>query len=198
MLWGFRSPENLILQPCIYTAKTHVTKGGGESVIFSRFPKVGKISGKNPLLCSPCYVFLTCLPCFDIPNYPTCQHLIFKLYIYFIYIYIYIYIYIKQCVLPVITTMALWRLMHLGTWCTVFNSRLTVSLLYLSMGIYTVNVLTQIGKNENIAFLRKKGETDIFFMIQTLVSSIKLATINSIRQGSIDKKLSSHLADFGR
>ena len=23
----------------------------------------------------------------------------------------------KQCVLPVITTMALWQLMHLGTWC---------------------------------------------------------------------------------
>ena len=25
----------------------------------------------------------------------------------------------KQCALPVITTMALWQLMHLGTWCTV-------------------------------------------------------------------------------
>ena len=25
----------------------------------------------------------------------------------------------KQCALPVITTMALWELMHLGTWCTV-------------------------------------------------------------------------------
>ena len=24
----------------------------------------------------------------------------------------------KQCALPVITTMALWQLMHLGTWCT--------------------------------------------------------------------------------
>ena len=25
----------------------------------------------------------------------------------------------KQCALPVIPTMALWQLMHLGTWCTV-------------------------------------------------------------------------------
>ena len=25
----------------------------------------------------------------------------------------------KQCTLPVMTTMALWQLMHLGTWCTV-------------------------------------------------------------------------------
>ena len=25
----------------------------------------------------------------------------------------------KQCALPVTTTMALWQLMHLGTWCTV-------------------------------------------------------------------------------
>ena len=39
-------------------------------------------------------------------------------YIYIYYIYIYIYIYMlswKQCALPVITTMALWKLMHLGT-----------------------------------------------------------------------------------
>ena len=38
-----------------------------------------------------------------------------------IYIYIYIYIYIqswKQFALPVITTMALWQLMHFETWCT--------------------------------------------------------------------------------
>ena len=40
------------------------------------------------------------------------------------YIYIYVYIYThmllwKQCVLPVITTVALWQLMYLGTWCTV-------------------------------------------------------------------------------
>ena len=27
----------------------------------------------------------------------------------------------KQCALPVITTMALWQLMHLGTWCTVIH-----------------------------------------------------------------------------
>ena len=46
------------------------------------------------------------------------------IYIYLIYIYIYIpYIYIciytqswNQCALPVITTMALWQLIHLGTW----------------------------------------------------------------------------------
>ena len=36
-----------------------------------------------------------------------------------IYIYIYvIYIYKYICALPVITTMALWQLMNLGTWCT--------------------------------------------------------------------------------
>ena len=29
----------------------------------------------------------------------------------------------KQCALPVITTMALWQLMHLCTWCTVELSR---------------------------------------------------------------------------
>ena len=42
------------------------------------------------------------------------------IYIYiYIYIYSYVYIYMqswKQCVLLVITTMALWQLMHLGTW----------------------------------------------------------------------------------
>ena len=27
----------------------------------------------------------------------------------------------KQCALPIITTVALWQLMHLGTWCTVVN-----------------------------------------------------------------------------
>ena len=27
----------------------------------------------------------------------------------------------KQCALPVITTMTLWQLMHLGTWCTVHH-----------------------------------------------------------------------------
>ena len=39
---------------------------------------------------------------------------------YFRYIYIHIYIYmqsLKQCALLVITTMTLWQLMHLGTWC---------------------------------------------------------------------------------
>ena len=44
------------------------------------------------------------------------------IYIYILYIHLYIYIYMlswKQCALPVITTMALWKLMHLGTWCTV-------------------------------------------------------------------------------
>ena len=36
----------------------------------------------------------------------------------YMYIYIYIYIYMssrKECALPVITTMALWQLMYLGT-----------------------------------------------------------------------------------
>ena len=28
----------------------------------------------------------------------------------------------KQCALPVITTMALWQLMHLGTWCTAVHN----------------------------------------------------------------------------
>ena len=41
------------------------------------------------------------------------------IYIYvYAYIYIYIYIYMqsgKECALPVITTMALWQLMHLAT-----------------------------------------------------------------------------------
>ena len=44
------------------------------------------------------------------------------IYIYYIYINIHIYIYMlswKQCALPVITTMALGQLMHLGTWCVV-------------------------------------------------------------------------------
>ena len=38
----------------------------------------------------------------------------------FLYRYIYIHMLSwKQCALPVITTMALWQLMHLGTWSTV-------------------------------------------------------------------------------
>ena len=47
----------------------------------------------------------------------------FKLYIHIcicIYIYIYIYIYIqswKQCAPLVIPKIALWQVMHLGTWC---------------------------------------------------------------------------------
>ena len=55
---------------------------------------------------------------------------IYNIYIYVIIIYLYIYIYIhiyickymlswKQCALPAITTMALWQLMHLGTWARV-------------------------------------------------------------------------------
>ena len=44
----------------------------------------------------------------------------------YIYMHIYIYIYIhmqswKQCALLFITTMALWQLMHLGTWWTVHH-----------------------------------------------------------------------------
>ena len=42
------------------------------------------------------------------------------IYIYIIYIYLYIYMLSwKQCALPVVTTMTLWKLMHLGTWCMV-------------------------------------------------------------------------------
>ena len=43
-----------------------------------------------------------------------------------IYIYIYIYIYThswKQCDLPVMTTVGLWQIMHLGTWCTWCTNR---------------------------------------------------------------------------
>ena len=39
----------------------------------------------------------------------------------FLSLFLFIYIYMqswKQCSLPVITTMALWQLMHLCTWCT--------------------------------------------------------------------------------
>ena len=38
---------------------------------------------------------------------------------------IYIYI-IEQCALPVITIMALWQLVNLGTRCTVTNCRITL------------------------------------------------------------------------
>ena len=45
----------------------------------------------------------------------------------YIYIYIYIYIYVIYVIMqtmcpsfPVITTMALWQVMHLGTWCTMY------------------------------------------------------------------------------
>ena len=43
-----------------------------------------------------------------------------RMYFRYTYIHIYIYIYmqsLKQCALLVITTMTLWQLMHLGTWC---------------------------------------------------------------------------------
>ena len=44
----------------------------------------------------------------------------------FVYIYIYIYIYnrIEQCALLVTTIMALWRLVNLGTRCTVTHCRI--------------------------------------------------------------------------
>ena len=57
----------------------------------------------------------------------------------------------KQCALPVSTTMALWQLMHLGTWCTVPHcwyqwSRVlkhSLSLyiaLYIYMCVYIYNI----------------------------------------------------------
>ena len=53
-----------------------------------------------------------------------------------IYIYIYIYIYViilswKQCALPIITTMALWQIMHLGTQCTLIYIYIYIYIYYI-------------------------------------------------------------------
>ena len=76
---------------------------------------VGKMSGKNPLL-YPVVLFLW-LSC-PFLFYPTCQHLFFKLWI------------------PRCTNLLFCIVIY-----KVFSSRLTVSLLELSIGIYTVIVL---------------------------------------------------------
>ena len=47
----------------------------------------------------------------------------------------------KQCVLPAITTMALWQLMHLGTWCTVYTL-----LVHMNQ-----SVLNKLSKEHNIS-----------------------------------------------
>ena len=63
-----------------------------------------------------CEIWALCVSCI------TYNHLYVYICIYIYIIYIFIYIYMlswKQCALPVVTTMTLWKLMRLGTWCMV-------------------------------------------------------------------------------
>ena len=73
-----------------------------------------------------CWKTFGCTNIFYIGDY--ILYIYIYIYIYNIYIYVHIYLYMhiyiymqsgKGCALPVITTMALWQLMHLATWCTV-------------------------------------------------------------------------------
>ena len=76
-------------------------------------------------------------------------------YIYNIYIYICIYIYMlswKQCVLPVITAMALWQLMHLGPWAIgvitgrahCFNNNIYITFILLLWDLNTLCVVDHL------------------------------------------------------
>ena len=47
----------------------------------------------------------------------------------------------KQCVLPAIPIMALWQLMHLGTWCAVIHTYINKSI-NISLYIYTYIFVT--------------------------------------------------------
>ena len=61
------------------------------------------------------------------------MNMVIHIYIY-IYMYVYIHIYIqlwKQCALPVITTMAFWQLMHLGTWWPLIYTYMYIYFIYI-------------------------------------------------------------------
>ena len=60
-------------------------------------------------------------------------HIYINIYMY-VYIHIYTYTYMqlwKQCALPVITTMAFWQLMHLGTWWPLIFTYMYIYFIYI-------------------------------------------------------------------
>ena len=85
-----------------------------------------------------------------------------------------VYIYMqswKQCALPVITTMALWYLMHLVTWCTVYVYYWYMyTFIYIHTCIHTymyISITSPLFKNssQSSKFYSKKSQIILLYKV---------------------------------